>query len=546
MISHLTTSQIMAAIILGCCVFLPFTAQAEEIPKLKRTGHATQLIVDGAPFLMLGGELGNSSSSNLDYLAKLWPTFTEMHLNTLLVPVYWDMIEPQEGQFNFALIDGMLKQARTHKMKVVVLWFGSWKNSMSSYAPSWVKRDQTRFPRAVSQEGKSQEILTPFHPNNFAADRAAYSALMQHLKKTDSKDRTVIMMQVENEIGMLPSARDYHPAATKVFNQAVPKDLIDYLESYKTQLVPEMYQAWQKNGFRTTGTWSETFGAGVATDEMFIAWYFARYTDEIAAAGKAIYPLPTYINAALNRPNVLPGDYPSGGPLPHLMDIWKAGAPTIDILTPDFYNPDFKHWNDLFVRQGDPLFIPEIRFEPSVGAKAFFTFGHYKALGFSPFSIETTENPKDENIAKSYAVLQQISPLILQHHTDSSIDGMLLDKTNTEQIIKLGGYEFRVKHDYTLGWSPKAKDDIWPESGGLIIQTGKDEFLVAGTGLVITFAVADSDKIAGIDSIYEGEFVKGKWQAGRNLNGDQSHQGRHLRIPVDEWGIQKLKLYQYQ
>jgi beta-galactosidase GanA len=223
------------------------------------------------------------------------------------------MLEPQEGQFDFALIDGMLKQARTHEMKVVLLWFGSWKNSMSSYAPSWVKRDPLRFPRAVNQEGKSQEILTPFHPNNLAADRAAYSALMRHLKKTDSKDHTVIMVQVENEIGMLPSARDYYSAANTAFKLAVPQKLMTYLQQHKTQLVPEIYQSWQKNGFKTTGNWTEIFGPGLATDEIFIAWYFARYTNEIAAAGKAIYPLPTYINAALNRPNVLPGDYPGPG-----------------------------------------------------------------------------------------------------------------------------------------------------------------------------------------------------------------------------------------
>jgi hypothetical protein len=515
------------------------------IPQLNKQPFNTQLIVDGKPFIILGGELGNSSASDKGYIDKLWPTISALHLNTVLVPIYWDLIEPKENQFDFALVDHVLERARANNMKLVLLWFGSWKNSMSCYTPSWVKRDQRRFPLAQDNTGTSQQILTPFSNNNLQADIKAYSALLGHIKAVDSKDRTVIMVQVENEIGMLPSARDYHPAANNAFQQSVPSLLIHYLHEHKDVLAPELKQLWQKNGFASEGNWENIFGKSLATDEIFIAWYFARYAQTVAAAGKAIYPLPTYVNAALNRPDAVPGKYPSGGPLPHLLDIWKAAAPDIDLLSPDFYNPNFTQWNNLYTRQGEGLFIPEIRFEASNAAKAFYALGHYGALGFSPFSIESTDKPSQEPISKAYKILQPLIPLITTAKLQKQLAGALVDKKNSEQRIQLGNIIFTVKHDYTLGWSDKAKDEFWPESGAIIIQTGAEEFYVAGTGVVVTMRSTQEKILLGIDSIFEGTFVDGQWQQGRSLNGDEDHQGRHLRIPVDEFSTQKLRLYTF-
>lgn len=516
------------------------------IPQLKKQTFNTQLIVDDKPFIILGGELGNSSASDKAYIDKLWPTLSALNLNTVLVPIYWDLIEPKENQFDFALVDHVLERARANNMKLVFLWFGSWKNSMSCYTPAWVKRNQERFPLAQSQMGVSQQILSPFSKDNLQADVNAYSALMRHIKSVDSKTRTVIMVQVENEIGMLPSARDYHPAANSAFQQAVPETLINYLQKHKDLLVPEIKQRWQLNGFKTQGNWETIFGKSLATDEIFIAWYLARYAQTVAAAGKAIYPLPTYVNAALNRPGAAPGEYPSGGPLPHVLDIWKAAAPDIDLLSPDFYNPNFTQWNDLYTRQGEGLFIPEIRFDANNAAKAFYALGHYDALGFSPFSIESTDKPLAEPIAKAYKILQPLIPLITTAKSQKQLAGALVDKKNPEQRIQLGNVIFTVKHDYTLGWSDKAKDELWPESGALIIQTGAEEFYVAGTGVVVTMRSAQEKILLGIDSIFEGTFVNGEWQQGRSLNGDEDHQGRHLRIPVDDFSTQKLRVYTYR
>lgn len=544
----LTSSPLRApllALLLGSAL-LAANSSADNLPRLVKKAGVTQLIVDDQPFIMLGGELGNSSASNADYMRPLWPKLHTMQLNTLLAPVYWDLLEPEEGKFDFTLVDSLIQQARDQQMKLVFLWFGSWKNSMSCYTPEWIKRDQPRFSLARDDKGISQQILTPFDDDNLKADIKAYSALLEHIKAIDNQHHTVIMIQVENEMGMLPSARDHHPLADVAFAQPVPAPLLKYLQTHKETLMPTLKQRWEQQGAKTSGTWQEVFGSGLATDEIFTAWHLARYAQQVAAAGKAIYPLPTFVNAALNRPNVQPGQYPSGGPLPHLLDIWKAAAPAIDLRVPDFYNPDFTYWNDLYTRQGDALLIPEIRLDQNNGAKAFYAIGHYGALGFSPFSIDGTPQPEQESIGRAYQVLRPLIPLISQARTKNQIAGALVDKAQPEQKITLGDFILTIKHDYTMGWSPNAKDDYWSEGGATIIQTGPEDFYVAGTGVVITVAHKNPQKLVGLASIVEGEFIEGKWRNGRNLNGDENHQGRHLRINTGDYSTQKLRLYTYQ
>jgi len=524
---------------LGALLAVPLCSIA--LPTLDTDSDQSRLRVDKEPFLILGGELGNSTASSLGYMEAVWPKAKAMHLNTLLVPVYWELVEPQEGQFDFSLVRDLIERARKEDLKLVLLWFGSWKNSMSCYVPSWVKRDSERFPRAQSESGEPQEILTPFSPSNLTADRNAFGELLRFVKKIDGRHHTVLMVQVENEIGMLPSARDHHPLADAAFNSPVPDSLMQYLVEHREKLEPELRTMWQRNGGRRRGSWAEIFGSHKAAEEVFTAWHFARYADAVAAAGKAEYALPMFVNAALNRPGVAPGDYPSGGPLPHLMDIWKAGAPHIDLLVPDLYNPRFQYWNDRYTRQGDPLLIPEIRFDANVGAKALYAFGRYNTLGFSPFSIETGEGEAPRNLGRSYQLIRQIRDGITA--SDAPRTGVWLSKENPEMQFTLGGYQFTARHELTLGWSAGADDDTWPEAAATIIQVDEEEFVVAGTGVVLTFAHPEGR--AGIDRISEGRFENGDWVPGRRLNGDQSHQGRHLRIANDSWEVQLLKLYRY-
>jgi beta-galactosidase GanA len=521
---------------------------SHQIPHLKKQGKTAQLIVEDKPYLILGGELGNSSFTSLEYMEPIWPKLEAMNLNTVLAPVYWELIEPSEGNFDFKLYDKLIEKARNHDLKLIPLWFGSWKNSMSCYAPSWVKKDQQRFPRIKDDKGISHEILTPFSENNLNADLKAYQALLKHVREIDENEHTIIMMQCENEIGMLPTARDYHPLANKKFQESVPAEFIQYLKKNKENLVPEFKAIWEKNGYKESGTWEEIFGEGPHTDEIFMAWYYARFTNAIVEAGKEIYPLPMYVNGALNRPGWLPGKYPSAGPLPHLMDVWKAGGPSIDFFSPDLYFPNIKHWSDLYTRQGNPLFIPEHRFDHTIAAKAAFVFGHYEAMGFSPFSIESTRDPDNEPIGKIYNSINQLTPIITANQGQNKIDGVLLDKENQGSNLRFGDYEFTVKHSYTLGYEANSKNDVWEETGALILQTGENEFYLAGSGVVITFKNLKNPELnVGILKAEQGRFENAEWKVIRYLNGDQTHQGRHIRILFnDGFFIQRFELYKYE
>ncbi len=540
--------QIIILISYLFCILIQQAQAQNSLPHLARHGFSTQLIVDDKPFLILGGELGNSSASSLEYMKPIWPKLVQMNLNTVLVPVYWEMMEPLEGKYDFTLVDGLIDNAREHNLRLVLLWFGSWKNSMSCYAPEWIKKDQQRFPRARLKTGEAMEIMSVFCEEGRNADAHAFAALMRHIRQIDSEKHTILMMQVENEVGMLKDARDYSDAANNAFIQPVPKELIDYLVKHKDLLTPELHAIWEKGGFKTDGNWEKVFGKGLATDEIFMAWHYARYIEFVASAGKAEYSLPMYVNAALIRPGYKPGRYPSAGPLPHLIDIWRAGAPSIDFLSPDIYFANFAEWCQKYHQSTNPLFIPEARRNPDCAANVFYAIGSHDAIGFSPFSIESIENPESAPITKSYNLLSQLSPLILEHQGQGTMNGILLDKEAPVQEITLGNHKLTVSHDYTWKYSSGPKDaDSWSKAGGLLILTGPDEYVIAGTGLIVTFAPAEQTKAkTGIIRIEEGTYSEGKWIVGRRLNGDESHQGRHLRIPMGQFGIQQIQLYRYQ
>lgn len=538
-------------------VFLPFllflplfsicTKGTKEL-KLKPKGDAFSLRVDGEPFLILGGELGNSTASNIESINAVWPHLHAMKLNTVLIPIYWELFEPVEGEFDFSLVDGILAGAREHNMKVVFLWFGSWKNSMSCYVPLWVKNDWKRFPRVLTKDGTPQEILTPFSSDNLEIDKRAYVQLLSHLAKFDNDHRTVLMIQLQNEIGMIPDARDYSEVAEEAFQSKVPEQVFNLLEKPGKLISQHLYERWSLNEKPVEGSWAEVFGDNLFTDELFMTWYYGLYVEEMAAAGKEVYDLPVFLNAALNSRGRKPGAYPSAGPLAHLMDMWKLVAPSVDFYAPDIYDPGFDKWCKQYHVPGiNPLFIPEIRNEAGNDARVFYAFGAHDALGFSPFSIEDTPNPFEAPLTKSYEILHQLLPLIAKKQGEGGMSGVWLHEEMRDTTFIMDSYKFNVSHDYTLGWSPKANDgSLWPESGALIISLGNDEYMVAGTGVVITFESANEEfGRAGIGQIDRVRNKNRQWKSTLRLNGDQSHQGRHLRIPVDEYDIQKLKLYRY-
>jgi hypothetical protein len=560
--------------------FFPIEQAMPQSAILQKQGTATQLVVDGAPFLILGGELGNSSAACVQDIEHIFPKLERMGLNTVLVPAYWDLIEPTEGSFDFTLTDKVLQQARRNNLKVVFLWFGAWKNSMSCYAPLWFKENYKRFPRAYTRNGKPLEIASAFSEAVYEADQRAFSKWMQHIAAADKEEGTVIMIQIENEIGMLEDARDYSREANKAFNAPVPEEFMTYLQKNKKTLHPQMLKKWESQGCKKQGNWQEVFGADIYTDEIFMAWHYAKYVERLAQTARSIYNVPLYVNAAMNSRGRKPGEYPSAGPLAHLIDVWHCGAPSIDMLAPDLYDNGFIDWTAQYKLHNNPLFIPEIGLTDNNGVRAFYIFGEHDAIGISPFSIENGSDSPGSPLVQSYAKLKELMPLLTKYQGKGVMKGLLFDGENKERIITDDDLTITARHFFTLPWDPRATDGSpWPEGGGILLKLSENEYIVAGNGIVLEFAktsekqaskarkllgedgfalkngqqaeVKHDDKFkgmrCGIGYVDEVEVDKeGKLRYIRRLNGDQDHQGRHVRISVGDFKILHVRLYEYR
>jgi beta-galactosidase GanA len=548
---------------------------AAGIPHLQKQGAATQLIVDGKPFLVLGAELNNSSASSLDYMKPLWPKLAATHLNTVLATVSWESIEPEEGKYDFKTVDGVIEGARAQNLHLVILWFASWKNGKSTYQPLWVKTNQAKFPLAQNEQGKSLNTLSTLSAANRDADARAFVAFMRHLREVDGKKHTVLMIQVENEVGLLEESRDYSPAANEAFAGPVPKELMNYLQQHKDSLVPEFRDVWAANGFKTAGTWTEVFGPGkpagkeipVRTltppmtkeehetawrnlywpaDEIFMAWHYARYVGNVAAAGKTEYNIPMYVNAWLQqRDHAWPGTYPCGGPLPQVINVWQAGAPAIDILAPDLYVPEFTELCARFTRSGNPLFIPECHAEARGVANALYAFGRHDAIGYSPFGIDRSAGG-DTEFARGYEFLSEITPLILDNQGKGTMTAVLLERDGQPQTVRLGNYTIEARYS-ARSFGP-ANANASPDCvAGLFIATGPDDFVIVGRGLNVYFTSATNpSENVGLGTVEEGVFENGRWVTGRWLNGDETPEWKGLRFRADNYGMQRVKLYRYR
>ena len=516
---------------------------------------------------ILGGELSNSAATSVADIDEVMPRMKALGLNTVLVPAYWDLMEPVEGQYDFTLIDRTIQQARQQQLKVVFLWFGAWKNSMSCYAPLWFKQDTKRFPRARTRNGKPLEIASCFSEQVFQADNRAFGALMQHISDVGSD--VVSMVQVENEIGMLEDARDHARLADDIYKKGVPQELIAFLK--KQSLHP-----WLRQRFNPKGkSWTEVFGDDIYTDEIFMAYYYAKYVGRLCETARRYTQMPFYVNAAMNSRGRKPGQYPSAGPLAHLIDLWHAGAPQLLCLAPDIYDTGFKAWADQYALSNNRLFIPESRCCENSGARALYAFGEHQALGFSHFAIDEASPQVTENITEAYALLRQLHALNAQ-----TSYGMLFDQDDKERIITDDNMVITCRHYFTLPWDPRATDGTtWPEGGAVLLKLARNEYLLAGTGVVVTFATAyeksheqqqvlgedgfvaagsAGDKASqqavafkgprkGIGSVREVRIdANGTLQTLRHQNGDQDHQGRHVRIACGEWKVLYVRLYDYE
>lgn len=522
-------------------------------PHFESVNGIKRLVVKDKPFLVLGGELFNSSSSSLAYMDPIWPGLVQLNLNTVLAGVSWELVEPEEGKFNFDLVDGLIENAHKHNLKIVFLWFASWKNMVSTYVPGWVKNNRERFPLLIAKNGEPYQVLSTFSDENVKADARAFAALMKHIKEVDAAEQTVIMMQVENEVGTNGGDRDHSEIATKAFNSQVPENLISYLEKNKSSLIPELKQLWAENGYRTKGNWSDIFGEGGATNEIFMAWQLGSYIGKVIEAGKEAYAIPMFVNAAIGRQDEKLGSYPSGGPLPFVMDVWRAAAPKLDMICPDIYFGDFLGHCRKYTQSGNPLFIPETGAGERGAANALQAFVNFKAIGFSPFGIDSRmgSSTGDNPFAQAYGVLNQLSPFILNSEPKRQMVAILPDSANS--FVELGAYRIDCfpQRSRMAGSSPSM-------SYAVLIEEKPGEYIIAAKSVVMHFSLKNrKEEVTGILSAEEGRFENEKWIPGRRLNGDEimvdydlskmyksGKSGNGLKFG-SSMTIQRVKLYNY-
>jgi beta-galactosidase GanA len=516
-----TPCAVLVAAVLGA----PAYAQSLEkpLPQLVTKDGRHALLVDGAPFLVLGAQCHNSSAWP-SMLPKVWPAIEYLHANTLEAPVYWEQFEPEPGRFDTSVVDTLIRQAREHHVRLVLLWFGTWKNGSSHYVPLWMKRQPERYPRLVGKDGRRVDSPSPHAPATLEADVRAFRALMRHLKEVDA-ERTVIMVQVENEPGTWGSVRDYSPAAQALFEAPVPVELLEGLG---------------KGG--ASGNWAAVFGTDA--DEFFHAWSVARFVGQVAAAGKSEYPLPLYANAALRDPIDKPpaGSYESGGPTDNVLDIWKAAAPALDVLAPDIYMSDGTRYRkvlELYRRPDNALFVPENGSSPEY-AKYFFAALGQQAVGWAPFGVDYTAYARsplgaprhNEETLAPFALNYRLAAPIARELARLSFDGKLHalaeEKEEHTQMIDLGRWKAVVTYGvpaFGFGRNPRGNPE--PVGRALVGELGDDRFLVAGYFCRVDFQVKDAASGAQREyvRVEEGRYEDGVFRPIRIWNGDETDWG---------------------
>jgi Domain of unknown function (DUF5597)/Beta-galactosidase len=515
--------------------------QTESSARVRIDWSSGQLLVQGKPFLILGGELGNSSAGTSAQADTILPEMVRLHLNTVLMPVAWEQVEPREGVFDFSILDHWIEVARQQNLHLVLLWFGSWKNAFSEYAPGWVKRDTKRFPRAMAGDGEPLEILSTFGAESAKCDSRAFAALLRHVRVKDGEQQTVLMVQVENEVGILGAGRDRSAEANREFAEPVPRELLQKLTANRAEISHELAARFNPQG----KTWREVFGE--ASNEVFMAWKYAAYIDAVAEAGKKEYALPVYMNAQLPALLERAGDYPSGGPHPEYLDVYRAVATHIDFYAPDIYWPEFEYWVQRYEFPGNPIFIPEARLETSP-YNALYAYGAAKAFGFCPFGIDSLKAPNtgDDSgpeIMQVYAALASLGPTLTEAQAADRTRGMALhaNSARASQTVALGGYLFQGS--LSRAWSTNA---LQANDGGmLLLESAPNEFLVAGIGLTVkmTRDPHTDGQVAGISSIEELTRAGSEWKVTARLNGDQSNQGRQLSMDPHKVKIYRLRMY---
>lgn len=496
-------------------------------------GNAT-LVVGGNPFLMRAGETHNSTGSSIPWMAKAWDKADELGMNTLLVAVTWELVEPAEGTFDFTGVDALIDQARERGGHLGFLWFGAWKNGQCMYAPEWVRSDPDRFLRAEAVKGERKTTLTNFYnmpystlsafcEETLTADSNAFARLMAHLREYDGGTGTVVLVQVENECGLMGAARDHCDEADRLFAEQVPAGLVAFMREHADGLAADVAAALAAGA--AEGTWEEVFGP--VAEEMFQTYYTAAYVDAVASAGKDEYPIPMAVNCWLDKGHE-PGRFPTGGPNARVLEIWKWAAPSLDACGPDIYVRTFCDDCDNYRKLGNPLFIPETATHAYAAPRAIWTTGHHHALCFSPFGFEEMGEPFDDSVGVLFGMDTSDPALRTPQNVDeyrAAMEGLaglfsyaggygnmeaVISERGKKQTLELGNWVL----DVTFGDTPGAV---------LALPVSDDEAFVLGMGASFFWhSSVEGKPHCDLLVCEDGRFVDSAWMRDRRLNGDET------------------------
>jgi hypothetical protein len=460
-----------------------------QISELKKLNGHTALYVDNNPFIILGLQLDCDSCYDSSTIDDLMKQIGVLGGNTAACLLYWRLIEPEEGQYDFSILESMIESAKRYDLRIVLVWFGSYKNACTHYAPDWFQNTPQKYRHAHLESGEQlRYVACPNCNESLEKDKQAVVKVFEYLRDYDTEKR-VILFQVNNESGLIGTDRCYCEECNYLFEQG-------------------NYKATDK----------------AIANEIFSAESILRYMEKIAKPAKEIYPLPCYMNAWLahHTPDHKPGsEYPSGGPVYRVLDVYMQNKKFIDFVSPDIYTPGYKDFMRIskeYCLEENPLYIAEHALGKTSRAfkNLYYALGKFSAIGFDPWAIDCAfpdvmEQPlydlmqkkfSDEayDIMESYIPVRDAMIPIAERQGTENMKYFVQEESDTEYVMDFG--DIIVKAQLCN-----------PDNGcsrGIVLRIDTCNFVVLGVKTIISFMDKEGNYIR-IKNSERGRFERRKF-----------------------------------